>query len=81
VPAGDDEDVRRRHGFADRRYLLFVGAADWRKNAEGLLRALAIVRGRRHLGHRGRMGGSVDTQDLAAVRAHARTAAVADLQS
>jgi glycosyltransferase involved in cell wall biosynthesis len=79
MPVGDDEDLRRRHGFGDRRYLLFVGAADWRKNAEGMLRALAIVRGRPGTSDIVlAWAGVIDSQDLAAVRAHARTAAVAD---
>jgi glycosyltransferase involved in cell wall biosynthesis len=45
-PAEGDAEVRTRHGLAERSFLLYVGAADWRKNHEGMLRALAIVRRR-----------------------------------
>jgi glycosyltransferase involved in cell wall biosynthesis len=42
-----DGPARQRYGLEGRRYLLFVGAADWRKNAAGMMAALRIVLQRR----------------------------------
>lgn len=50
TPDPDDEARRRRLGLGDRPYLLYVGGEDWRKNPEGMLRALAIARSRPGLG-------------------------------
>lgn len=41
-----DESVRRHYRLDDVRYLLYVGGADWRKNPEGMLDAIARVRHR-----------------------------------
>jgi glycosyltransferase involved in cell wall biosynthesis len=46
----DDRAVQHAHGLANTRYLLYVGAADWRKNYAGMLAALA------HLKQSGRLG-------------------------
>jgi glycosyltransferase involved in cell wall biosynthesis len=45
-PGEADAEVRTRHGLAEKCFVLYVGAADWRKNHDGMLRALAIVRRR-----------------------------------
>jgi glycosyltransferase involved in cell wall biosynthesis len=45
-PAQGDSEVRARYGLDDKSYMLYVGAADWRKNHDGMLRALAIARRR-----------------------------------
>ena len=46
VPGATDAAVRTRHHLGHTRDVLFVGAADWRKNADGMLGALNIVRQR-----------------------------------
>ena len=73
TPTASDETVRARHGLRDRRYVLFVGAADWRKNADGMLAAMKILRKRTEsadivLAWAGRL----DADDLAAVQSYAR---------
>ena len=45
-PQPTDAQVRARLGLGERPYLLYVGGADWRKNHEGMLGALAIARSR-----------------------------------
>lgn len=45
----EDADVRRRHGLAQAPYLLCVGAANWRKNSEGVMQGLS--RARRQIGN------------------------------
>jgi glycosyltransferase involved in cell wall biosynthesis len=45
-PAQGDREVRAEHNLDDKSYVLYVGAADWRKNRDGMLRALAIARRR-----------------------------------
>jgi glycosyltransferase involved in cell wall biosynthesis len=79
TPMPGDDAVRGRHGLADRRYVLFVGAADWRKNADGMLAAMKIVRKRPAsadivLAWAGR----IDAPDLAAVGACARELGTTD---
>lgn len=44
-PGPHDAVLRRRLGVADRPYVLYVGAGDWRKNAEGMMGALRLARG------------------------------------
>jgi glycosyltransferase involved in cell wall biosynthesis len=46
VPQPEDAEVRARNGLTGGPYLLYVGAADWRKNPEGMLSALEILWGR-----------------------------------
>ena len=68
-----DETARRRHGLADRRYVLFVGGTDWRKNADGMLAAMNFVRKRTATADIVlAWAGRIDAQGLAAVRARAR---------
>jgi glycosyltransferase involved in cell wall biosynthesis len=38
---GDDLQRLQRHGLRRRRFLLYVGDVDWRKNPEGMIRGLA----------------------------------------
>ncbi len=45
-PALGDAEALARHGLTGRAYLLYVGAGDWRKNYDGMLRALKIARER-----------------------------------
>lgn len=42
------DDVLARHGLAGERFLIYVGDADFRKNAEGMLRGLALARAAGH---------------------------------
>ncbi len=72
----DDDAVRERHRVKRRPYLLFVGAADWRKNAEGMLAALAIVR--RDTDVVLAWAGRIDAGDLTAVRQAANAHGVSD---
>jgi glycosyltransferase involved in cell wall biosynthesis len=44
TPSAADAELLRRHRLARRSYVLYAGAADWRKNAEGMIAALAAVR-------------------------------------
>lgn len=45
APAGSQDAVQlRRLGLSGRRFVCYVGDADWRKNGEGMLRALAQAR-------------------------------------
>lgn len=72
VASPADAEVRERYGLADRPYLLFVGAADWRKNAEGMLAALHLLR----RGPNGRdvvlaWAGRLDPPDLSRVQQEA----------
>jgi glycosyltransferase involved in cell wall biosynthesis len=46
APAAGDAGTRDKHGLAGRPYLLYVGAADWRKNPEGMVAALDLLRRR-----------------------------------
>ncbi len=48
-PKPDDQAVRARHELAQSAYLLCVGAANWRKNSEGVMQGLA--RARRQIGN------------------------------
>ncbi len=43
-PAPGDADVVRGFGLREHGYVLYVGAGDWRKNAAGMLRGLAIAK-------------------------------------
>jgi glycosyltransferase involved in cell wall biosynthesis len=43
-PGQADSDVRARYGLAQSSYILCVGAANWRKNPAGVIRALARAR-------------------------------------
>ena len=43
-PAQNDPGVRARYKLDDRNYVLYVGGADWRKNANGMLEGLARAR-------------------------------------
>jgi alpha-1,3-rhamnosyl/mannosyltransferase len=45
-PGEGDAMTRKRHGLAERSFVLCVGAADWRKNHENMLAAVAIARQR-----------------------------------
>ena len=45
-PAEEDTQARVRFDVAERSYILAVGDTNWRKNPEGVLRALAIARRR-----------------------------------
>jgi glycosyltransferase involved in cell wall biosynthesis len=45
-PQPGDDDVRAELGLGDRPYLLFVGGADWRKNAAGMFDVVAALRRR-----------------------------------
>ncbi len=45
-PAAADATLRERYELAD-RFLVYAGDGDWRKNAEGMLRALALARSAR----------------------------------
>ncbi len=45
-PGQDDGKARARHGLSESSYVLCVGAADWRKNHESILAALAQARNR-----------------------------------
>jgi len=79
TPMPDDETVRKRHGLASRRYVLFVGAADWRKNGEGMIAAMKIVRKRAQMSDLVlAWAGRIDAGDLAAVRACASELGVPD---
>ncbi len=73
----DDAGARARFGLDGARYLLFVGAADWRKNAEGMLRALAIAR-RSEPDLVLAWAARLDPDELDAVRSAAREAGVGD---
>jgi len=42
-PRVDPGPVLVRYGLAERNYVLYVGGADWRKNIEGMLAAIARV--------------------------------------
>lgn len=42
--ADTDAAIRAGYGLEDAPYLLYVGAGDWRKNAQGMLRALSLAR-------------------------------------
>jgi glycosyltransferase involved in cell wall biosynthesis len=79
TPLPGDETVRRRHGLADRRYMLFVGAADWRKNAAGMLAAMKMVRKRAETADVVlAWAGRIDAEDLTAVRTCARESGASD---
>jgi glycosyltransferase involved in cell wall biosynthesis len=43
-PGENDAKARERLGVAERSYILSVGDTNWRKNPEGVLRALSIAR-------------------------------------
>lgn len=43
-PRDGDAAIVARHGLVDRRYLVYVGDLDWRKNLEGMLHGLAHAR-------------------------------------
>jgi len=43
APQAGDAEIRARHGLGDRPYLLYIGAADWRKNFPGMIDALAAL--------------------------------------
>ena len=45
-PGESDREVRKRYGLEESSYVLCVGAADWRKNHDGMLEALSMVRKR-----------------------------------
>jgi len=45
-PVHGDAEVRERYGLSESSYVLCVGAADWRKNHDRMLAALAEVRRR-----------------------------------
>jgi glycosyltransferase involved in cell wall biosynthesis len=45
-PGQNDGPVRARYGLGESSYVLCVGAADWRKNHDGMLEALSNVRKR-----------------------------------
>ncbi len=45
-PGERDAAVRASYGLAERNYVLYVGAADRRKNPDGMLQALALARRR-----------------------------------
>jgi glycosyltransferase involved in cell wall biosynthesis len=79
TPLPGDAAARARHGLGDRRYVLFVGAADWRKNADGMLAAMTIVRRRTATADLVlAWAGRIDADDLAAVQACARERGVTD---
>lgn len=40
-----DLDVVKKHALPDRRFLVYVGDLDWRKNLEGMVQGLAHARG------------------------------------
>jgi glycosyltransferase involved in cell wall biosynthesis len=42
--ARDGSEVLRRHGLADVAFALYVGGADWHKNVEGMMGAIARAR-------------------------------------
>jgi glycosyltransferase involved in cell wall biosynthesis len=42
----DDAAVRERHGLAGLPYLLYVGAVEWRKNVDGMIAAIEMLRRR-----------------------------------
>jgi glycosyltransferase involved in cell wall biosynthesis len=72
-----DAAVRKRHGLTDVPYLLYVGAADWRKNYAGMLAALARLK------QAGKLGDLVlawaarlDAGSVERVTAHARSLGV-----
>lgn len=44
APRDGDAAVVSKHGLVDRRYLVYVGDLDWRKNLEGMLHGLAHAR-------------------------------------
>lgn len=46
APQPNDPQIRERYGVGSRPYLVYVGGGDWRKNPEGMLKALAILRQR-----------------------------------
>lgn len=73
----NDASVRVAHGLEGTRYLLYVGAADWRKNYAGMLAALARLK------QAGRLGDLVlawaaqlDAGSIERVRTHARSLGV-----
>jgi glycosyltransferase involved in cell wall biosynthesis len=43
-PHPGDGQARSKHGLGHLPYLVYVGGADWRKNVEGMLGALAMAR-------------------------------------
>lgn len=45
-PDMDDRRIREHHDLSDRTYVLYVGAAGWRKNTEGMLSGLQAARRR-----------------------------------
>jgi glycosyltransferase involved in cell wall biosynthesis len=45
-PALDAAPVLARYGLAERPFFLYVGASDWHKNVEGMLKGLAVARRR-----------------------------------
>ncbi|HEY6560914.1 MAG TPA: glycosyltransferase family 1 protein [Polyangiaceae bacterium] len=78
VALGSDSQVRTARGLLDTPYLLYVGAADWRKNYRGMLSALARLK------KEGRLGDLVlawaaqlDTASTERVRALAESLGVA----
>jgi glycosyltransferase involved in cell wall biosynthesis len=44
IPAAADATLRQRYQLGDRSLLVYAGDADWRKNADGMLRALERAR-------------------------------------
>jgi glycosyltransferase involved in cell wall biosynthesis len=74
--SASDRATQERWGVAQRPYLLSVGAADWRKNGDGMLAALQIVR--RKVDVTLAWAGRIDAGDLAALRAHAGARNLAD---
>lgn len=43
-PRPDDDSLRARLGLGEQPYALYVGGGDWRKNADGMIGALALAR-------------------------------------
>lgn len=76
-PTVDAASVLAKHGLAGKRYVLYVGGSDWRKNAEGMMGALAHARAE---GEELVLAwaGSLDEGHIAAIEEKARAAGVAD---
>lgn len=79
APGRDDDAVLVRHGLERGSYLAYAGDADWRKNRDGMLAALALARATRP-GQRLRLvwAGSLSADKRARLDERARAAGVAD---
>lgn len=76
VERPSDDERLEHHGLRGRRFLLYVGDTDWRKNVEGMMASLALARRQHDLDLV--LAGSLNDAKVAEVRAMAARYDVAE---